>query len=153
MNELIEIAAKTERKLTEQTSEFNILRDRILILSAYGIALITAVLSFWGNLNEIPAMIIAGAGVISLISISIILFAAYSNPISRGMETSLIAELVENEENTSEDFFLHEIAYNLKSFEENIPMLKKIQWKLNFGLIVQTIVTAIIGASVYFNNI
>lgn len=48
-----EIALKTERKLNEQTAEFNMLRDRSLVVAAYGVALISAIVMDLPNFSGV----------------------------------------------------------------------------------------------------
>jgi hypothetical protein len=153
MKDLEYIAAKSERKLDNQTDEFNRLRDRVLIVAGYSIALLTAIFSFWGNLKEPYTHIVTGGVIISLISIGVLIYAAFSNPLIRGMNCSMIKDIVENEERTDDDFFKNEIAYNLDSFDMNRPLLKKLQYKLNLCLTAQTLVTILTGIAIYLNNI
>jgi hypothetical protein len=149
MSNLKEIAEKTERKLSEQNHEFNTLRDRCVIVSGFGIALATAFFSFWSNINSPYNHIIASILLVSLISIGIMIYAAFSNPLNRGMDTKKVRETIEY----GEDYFLNEIAYNLISFEENAPILKKLQCKLNLGLTTQAMVLMVSAFCIYFNQI
>lgn len=153
MEDLEYIALKTERKLDGQVNEFDKLRDRVLVVAGYGLALLTGVFSFWDNVKEPFTFILMGAFLLSIVTIGILIYAAFSNPINRGISTGLIEEILENQERSDMDFFLHEIAYNLESFNINKGMLTKLQYKLNFGLTAQTAVTILIGIAIYFNNI
>jgi hypothetical protein len=154
MENLIEIALKTERKLNEQTSEFNIVRDRSLIVSSYGVALLGAIFTFWNNFGEYSSLIMTAFTFISLISISIMIFAAFSNPLSRGMDTMTLKNLVENPSNEEyEDYFLNEISFNLESFEDNSTLLRSLQLKFNFGILTQAVITILSGIITYFNCI
>lgn len=144
-----EIAEKSERKLAEQNQEFNVLRSRCLVVSGFAVALATALFSFWNNIQPPYNHIIAGILLISMISIGIMVYAAYSNPLNRGMNTSKIREIIEN----GEDYLLNEISYNLTSFDENTEILKKLQNKLNLGLTVQSVTIFVVAFCIYFNQI
>jgi hypothetical protein len=153
MEDIKDIASKSERKLIEQTSEFNILRDRSLVVSGFGIAILTAIFSFWTNIIEPWNHIIIAISFISLISISVMIYSAFSNPLNRGMDSNCLKNILENPDRNSEDFYLNEIAYNLESFKDNTSLLKRLQYRLNAGLIVQTIVSFVFGIAIYFNQI
>lgn len=144
-----DIAEKTERKLLEQNQEFNTLRDRCMVVSGFGIALATAFFNFWDKLKAPYSHVITAMILVSMISIAIMIYAAFSNPLSRGMNVSKLKETIEY----GEDYFLNEIAYNLESFNENIQILRKLQYKLNAGLTVQTAVVAVGAFCIYFNQI
>lgn len=144
-----DIAEKTERKLFEQNQEFNNLRDRCLVVSGFGIAVTTAFFTFWEKILTPYNHVMVGFIFISMISISIMVYAAFSNPLSRGMNTAKLKETIEY----GEDYFLNEIAYNLESFINNGPILKKLQFKLNAGLTVQTVVVFVGSLCIYFNQI
>lgn len=152
MDNLLEIALKTERKLNEQTTEFNILRDRSLIASAYGIALLTAIFTFWNNYGEYSIIVMTVIALVSLISIAILVNGAVSNPLSRGMNSEMIKDLIENPSNDDNSYYLNEISYNLQSFEDNMKMLTRIQSKFNIGIITQVSITVITGVITYLNN-
>lgn len=152
MEYLKEIAFKTERKLNEQTTEFNILRDRTLVVSTYGVALLSAIFAFWNNFGEYSILILTVLAFISLFSISIMIFTAFSNPLNRGMDTLMIKNIVENHSDDEyEIYFLNEISYNLESFEENAALLSNLQLKFNLGILTQAIVTFLCGIITYFN--
>jgi hypothetical protein len=154
MENIKEIAFKTERKLNEQTAEFNIVRDRSLLVSTYGVALLSAIFTFWNNFGEYSALIMTAIAFISLISISIMIYAAFSNPLSRGMDTSTIKNLFENpSDDDYANYYLYEISYNLESFEDNSSLLKSLQWKFNLGILTQAIITISSGIITYFNFI
>lgn len=144
-----DIAEKTERKLLEQNQEFNTLRDRCLVVSGFGVALATAFFTFWGNLKAPFTHVLAAMILVSMISVAIMIYAAFSNPLNRGMNVSKLRETIEY----GEDYFLNEIAYNLESFNDNIPILKKLQCKLNIGLTVQTAIVIVGAICIYFNQI
>ena len=71
------------------------------------------------------------------------------------MDTSEMKTIIEGglENEDFENFFLNDISYNLASFEENKPKLKSLQYRLNYGIIVQAAVSILIGISMYFNNV
>jgi hypothetical protein len=145
----IVIAEKTERKLAEQNQEFNILRDRCLVVSAFSIAMITAFFTFWSNIKEPFNHFLIGLIFINMISVGFMVWGAFSNPLNRGMNTSKIKEIIESDD----DFYLNEIAYNLDSFNENVRPLKNLQIKLNIGLIVNVVVICLGSLSIYLNQI
>lgn len=155
MERISETAQRTERKLKEQTAEFNILRDRVFIVAGYGIALLTAIYTIWDKINEPYTYVIAAASLIGFISIAILIYAAFTNPLDRGMDTKEMKDLIEEgmEKENLDDFFISDISYNLDSFESNRPKLKSLQNRLNYGIISQTIVSIMIGISMYLNNI
>jgi len=149
MNEHKYIADKTERKLLEQTQEFNILRDRSLVVSGFGIAMVTAYFTLWNNQIFPYNHILIVTAFIALIGIGIMIYGVFTKPLSRGMNALIIKEILEE----GKDFHLSEIAYNLESFNNNLPLLKKLQFRLNLGVIIQT-TSVIIGAlCIYFNQI
>lgn len=149
MNTNKDIAEKTERKLAEQNQEFNILRDRCLVVSAFSIALITAFFTFWDNIKSPYNHILISLIFITLIGVGIMIYGAFSNPLNRGMNVSKIREILEDEE----DYFLNEIAYNLDSFNDNIKPLKDLQFKLNLGLIINVVVISLGSLFIYLNQI
>lgn len=144
-----DIAEKTERKLIEQNQEFNILRDRCLVVSAFSIAIVTAFFTFWSNIKAPYNHTLIALIFITMIGVAILVYGAFSNPINRGMNVEKISELIENEE----DYFLNEIAYNLDSFNDNIKPLQSIQYKLNFGLIINAVVICLGSLCIYLNQI
>jgi len=146
-----ERAARIERKLNEQTAEFNLLRDRILAVIGFSLALLTIVFSFLEKIKQPYNLILAGPILLSLVSVAILIYAAITNPISRGMDTDLIRELIEDR--TENDFFLYDISYNLDSFKSNASKLEKLRNKLNWSLAIQGIVVLIFGLCTYLNNI
>jgi hypothetical protein len=82
------------------------------------------------------------------------IFAAFSNPLSRGMDTMTLKNLVENPSNEEyEDYFLNEISFNLESFEDNSTLLRSLQLKFNFGILTQAVITILSGIITYFNCI
>lgn len=154
--EIIEISLRIERKLKEQTSEFNILRNRVFVVAGFGIALLTMIFSVWGTVQLPYTYFVLGAALISFISISIMLYAAFTNELDRGMNTKFMKQLIEdgiNEKEKINEFFLNDISYNLDSFETNSPKLRSLQYKLNCGIISQASVSLLIGFSMYFNSI
>jgi hypothetical protein len=151
MENLKEIANKSERKLNQQIDEFNILRDRVLMVAGFGIALLTAVFTFWSNFGETHKVALIAISSLGLLIIAVLIYAAFSNELNRGMDTEQIK--IVTEEMELEDYYLNEIAYNLDSFEENGSMLKRLQFKLNLGLTVQAVITIIIGITTYINGI
>ena len=155
MERIAQVAERTERKLKEQTAEFNVLRDRILIVAGYGIALLTAIFTIWDMLKDPFTYMIAAGSFIGFISIGILIYASFTNPLSRGMDTSEMKTIIEGglENEDFENFFLNDISYNLASFEENKPKLKSLHYRLNYGIIVQAAVSILIGISMYFNNV
>lgn len=68
------------------------------------------------------------------------------------MDTVLIKDLIESGKKEN-DFFMHDISYNLESFTDNAPKLESLRRKLNWALILQSIVALIFGLCTYFNNI
>jgi hypothetical protein len=144
-----DIAEKTERKLAEQTQEFNILRDRCLVVSAFSIAMITTFFTYWSSIKSPFNHILIALVFITMTCIGFMIYGAFSIPLSRGMNAIKIKETIENKE----DFYLNEIAYNLDSFNDNISLLKKIQYKLNLGLIINSIVVLFGSFCIFFNQI
>jgi hypothetical protein len=144
-----DIAEKTERKLLEQNQEFNTLRDRCLVVSGFGIANATAFFTFWDRLKAPFTHVLAAMILVSMFSIAIMIYTAFSNPLNRGMNVSKLRETIKN----GEDYYLNEIAYNLESFNDNIPILKKLQYKLNIGLTVQTVIVIVAAICIYINQI
>jgi uncharacterized membrane protein (DUF485 family) len=149
MNFHKEIAEKTERKLIEQTQEFSTLRDRCLLVSGFGIAMVTAYLTFLSGTREPYNFVIIGLIGILMIGVGFMIYGAYSNPISRGMNTKNIQEILEK----NDDYFLNEIAYNLESFNENTEFLKRLQCFLNIGIIINSIVAILGSFCIFFNQI
>lgn len=149
MNTNKDIAEKTERKLAEQNQEFNILRDRCLVVSAFSIALITAFFTFWNNIQAPYNHMLIALIFITMIGVGIMIYGAFSNPLNRGMNVSKIREIIEDEE----DYFLNEIAYNLDSFNDNIKPLKDLQFKLNLGLVINVVVICLGSLFIYLNQI
>jgi hypothetical protein len=144
-----DIAERTERKLAEQTQEFNFLRDRCLVVAAFSMALITALFTFWSMI--VPpfnyALIVCVLG--NFVGVGFLICGAFSNPLNRGMDTSKIKEIVENEE----DYYLYEIAYNLDSFNDNRTLLQSLQSKLNRGLTISIIIVVLESFCIFFNQI
>ncbi len=147
-----EIALKTERKLNEQTAEFNMLRDRSLVVAAYGVALISAIVTYINKFGENLFIILTISSILSLCSIAIMLYASFSKLLNRGMDSGSIKKIVENRlVDSFKKYYIKEISYNLESFEENRSMLKSLQLKLNFGLLTQAIITISYGIITYLN--
>jgi hypothetical protein len=144
-----DIAEKTERKLLEQNQEFNILRDRCLVVSGFSIAMTTAFFTFWSNIKAPYNHALIALILIAMIGVAIMIYSASSNPLNRGMNVAKIRELIENEE----DYFLNEIAFNLDSFNDNIKPLQNLQFKLNLGLIINSVVIFLGSLCIYFNQI
>ncbi|MBN8693670.1 MAG: hypothetical protein J0L69_10770 [Bacteroidetes bacterium] len=153
MDDAKDIAARVERKLNEQTSEFNVLRDRILAVIGFTLALLTLIFSSLEKLSQTINLILAVPILFSLIFLAILIYALITNPISRGMDTVLIKELIEDENKTENDFFLHDISYNLDSFKDNAPKLERLRSRLNWALVIQAFVAIFFGLCTYFNNI
>lgn len=147
----IDIASRVERRLNEQLSEFNILRDRIMAVIGFSIGLMTFVFSYIDQINSPFFYLVIALTLISLISIAILIAGLLSEPLSRGMNSDLMKSVIET--NTDKDaFFNHDISYNLESFQENAPKLEKVRNKLNYGLLVQAIVSVLLGLCIYLNN-
>ena len=153
MDNIKDIAARIERKLNEQASEFNILRDRVLAVIGFSIALLTLIFSSLEKLKPAIDLILAVPILFSLISLATLIYATITNPISRGMDTVLIKELIEDDKKTDSDFYLHDISYNLDSFKDNAPKLEKLRNRLNCALAIQAFVAILFGLCTYFNNI
>jgi hypothetical protein len=147
-----DIAARVERKLIEQTAEFKIIRDRILAVIAFSIPLLALILNSLKNLKPTIDFVLAVPILFSLISIAVLIYSTITNPISRGMDATLIKELIEDKKKTDEDFFMHDISYNLDSFKDNAPKLEKLRNRLNFALVVQAVVAVLFGFCLYFNK-
>jgi hypothetical protein len=150
MENLVEIASRVERKLNEQTAEFNLLRDRLMIVCGYSIAILTMVFTHWDKYKSPFTFVLTGAVLISLVSVGFLVYAGFIIPVNRGMNSEKIEELIDND-NKDGEFFLTDISYNLDSFKENAPKLKGLQKKLNWGITAQAFVTFMIGISTYFN--
>lgn len=147
-----EIALKTERKLNEQTAEFNKLRDRSLVVAAYGVALFSAIVTYINKFGENLFIILTISSILSLCSIAIMLYASFSKLLNRGMDSGSIKKIVENRlVDSFKKYYMKEISYNLESFEENRSMLKSLQLKFNFGLLIQAIITISYGIITYLN--
>ena len=94
MKNVKEIAARVERKLNEQTAEFNLLRDRVLAVLGFCLTLLTFIFSFLEKIKQPYNFILAFPILISLISVATLIYATITNPISRGMDTALIKDSI-----------------------------------------------------------
>jgi hypothetical protein len=149
--EFVNIASRVERKLKEQTTEFNILSNKIIAIIGFGAAIISATLSFIEKIKPPYLYFIILLILTSLVSIGILIFSLFSRKISRGMSANLMQTTIEDSTDETH-FFKHDISYNLASFNENSPILEKVRTNLNCGLIVQTIVSLLLGLLIYINN-
>ena len=144
------IAARVERKLNEQTSEFNILRDRIMAIIGFSIALMTFIFSYIDKIKSPSGYFVIALSLISLISIACLICGLFSKPINRGMQADFMKNKIE--QGDEDAFFDNDIAYNLDSFKDNSPTLERIREKLNYGLLVQAIVSILLGLCICLNN-
>ncbi len=152
MKDAKDIAARVERKLLEQTSELNFVRNRLLGVAGYGIAFLTMVIEGLSQPTTLTKAIIGASILLSLLSISFAIYASYVIPLHRGMTSKFMRDLL-NDDNKNDEFFTNDISVNLTCFELNTPILRRLHKLLNLGITVQAVVTLMIGITWFFNII
>jgi hypothetical protein len=149
------IAERIERKLNEQLAEFNNLRDRILIVIGFSVALITIFLTYLDKFHQPMIFFAIAAITISILVTGVLIYAAVTIPLHRGLSIDIVTGVITdilNDRKTEEDFNQYDVSANLDSFTENAPKLEKLRGQLNGGLVFMAITTFAYGLCVYLNN-
>lgn len=151
MENIIDVASRIERKLQDQITEINRIRDKALIVAAFGLTASSTFFTLLEGLVHIYKGIMIGSILISLIGVFILIYVGVQYKLNRGLTSKKLEDLIEKRDLNS--FFENDIAANLRSFNDNLVFLNSARKLLNIGIQTQGIVVLIMGLVFYLNQI